>query len=146
MYKDCHLESISLVRGWSSLLQAVARPNWRGNERQGPFCLRHNDSEGTEANEGNEAILNAMIAFVSFVCFCSIAFPPKGGTPNSGGVPALTGPSQAANSLSMSELIFPRSPRETMDGWMHLPRFVDKIRLHLADKLHPDYQPNFCKG
>jgi hypothetical protein len=33
-----------------------------------------------------------------------------------------------------------------MCGWMHLPRFVDKIRLHLAGKLHPDYQPNFCKG
>jgi hypothetical protein len=29
---------------------------------------------------------------------------------------------------------------------MHLPRFVDKIRLHLAGKLHPDYQPNLCKG
>jgi len=29
---------------------------------------------------------------------------------------------------------------------MHLPRFVDKIRLHLAGKLHYDYQPNFCKG
>ena len=46
----------------------------------------------------------------------------------------------------MSELIFPRSPRETMDGWPHLPRFVDKIRLHLAGKLHPDYQENFTKG
>jgi hypothetical protein len=46
----------------------------------------------------------------------------------------------------MTELIYPRSPRETMCGWMHLPRFVDKIRLHLAGKLHPDYQPNFCKG
>jgi len=33
-----------------------------------------------------------------------------------------------------------------MCGWMHLPRFVDKIRLHLAGKLHPDYQNNFCKG
>lgn len=33
-----------------------------------------------------------------------------------------------------------------MCGWMHLPRFIDKIRLHLAGKLHPDYQPNFCKG
>ena len=29
---------------------------------------------------------------------------------------------------------------------MHLPRFIDKIRLHLAGKLHPDYQANFCKG
>jgi hypothetical protein len=29
---------------------------------------------------------------------------------------------------------------------MHLPRFVDKIRLHLAGKLHPDYEANFCKG
>ena len=33
-----------------------------------------------------------------------------------------------------------------MCGWMHLPRFIDKIRLHLAGKLHPDYQANFCKG
>jgi hypothetical protein len=33
-----------------------------------------------------------------------------------------------------------------MSGWMHLPRFVDKVRLHLAGKLHPDYQANFCKG
>ena len=33
-----------------------------------------------------------------------------------------------------------------MCGWMHLPRFIDKIRLHLAGKLHSDYQPNLCKG
>ena len=33
-----------------------------------------------------------------------------------------------------------------MDGWVYLPRFVDKIRLHLAGKLHPDYQENFAKG
>ena len=46
----------------------------------------------------------------------------------------------------MSDPIYPRSPRETMCGWMHLPRFVDKVRLHLAGKLHADYQPNFCKG
>jgi len=46
----------------------------------------------------------------------------------------------------MSEIIYPRSPRETMCGWMHLPRFIDKIRLHLAGQLHADYQPNYCKG
>jgi hypothetical protein len=46
----------------------------------------------------------------------------------------------------MSELIYPRSPRETMDGWMYLPRYVDKIRLHLAGRLHSDYQANFGKG
>ena len=46
----------------------------------------------------------------------------------------------------MSEPIYPRSPRETMCGWMHLPRLIDKIRLHLAGKLHSDYQANFCKG
>ena len=46
----------------------------------------------------------------------------------------------------MSEIIYPRSPRETMCGWMHLPRYIDKIRLHLAGKLHADYQPNFGKG
>lgn len=46
----------------------------------------------------------------------------------------------------MSNIIYPRSPREVMCGWMHLPRYVDKIRLHLAGKLHPDYQPNLGKG
>lgn len=46
----------------------------------------------------------------------------------------------------MSDIIYPRSCRETMDGWMHLPRYIDKIRLHLAGKLHPDYQANLGKG
>ena len=46
----------------------------------------------------------------------------------------------------MSEIIYPRSPRETMCSWMHLPRYIDKIRLHLAGKLHTDYQPNLGKG
>ncbi len=46
----------------------------------------------------------------------------------------------------MAELIYPRSAREMMSGWVYLPRFVDKIRLHLAGKLHPDYQENFTKG
>jgi uncharacterized protein DUF5069 len=46
----------------------------------------------------------------------------------------------------MSNIIYPRSPREVMAGWTYLPRFVDKIRLHLAGKLHPDYQENFTKG
>jgi len=46
----------------------------------------------------------------------------------------------------MSQIIYPRSPRETMDGWNFLPRYVDKIRLHLAGKLHSDYTENFGKG
>ena len=46
----------------------------------------------------------------------------------------------------MSEIIYPRSPRETMDGWSYLPRYVDKIRLHLAGKLHSDYTENLGKG
>ena len=46
----------------------------------------------------------------------------------------------------MSNLIYPRSPRETMDGWSYLPRYVDKIRLHLAGKLHADYTDNLGKG
>jgi len=46
----------------------------------------------------------------------------------------------------MSQIIYPRSPRETMDGWGHLPRYIDKIRLHLAGKLHSDYTENFGKG
>jgi hypothetical protein len=50
------------------------------------------------------------------------------------------------NDAPMSEIIYPRSSREVMDGWMHLPRYIDKIRLHLAGKLHPDYHANFGKG
>ncbi len=46
----------------------------------------------------------------------------------------------------MSEMICPRSPRETMAGWVYLPRFIDKIRLELAHQLHPEYQENFTKG
>jgi gluconokinase len=46
----------------------------------------------------------------------------------------------------MSEIIFPRSPSETMCGWVHLARFIDKIRLHLAGRLAPDYIENFTKG
>lgn len=33
-----------------------------------------------------------------------------------------------------------------MAGWVHLPRFIDKLRLHLAGKLHADYRENFTKG
>ncbi len=46
----------------------------------------------------------------------------------------------------MEQIIYPRSARETMCGWVYLPRFVDKIRLHLAGKLHADYQENLTKG
>ena len=46
----------------------------------------------------------------------------------------------------MDDIIYPRSPRETMADWIYLPRYIDKIRLHLAGKLHPDYQPNFGQG
>ena len=46
----------------------------------------------------------------------------------------------------MSDIIYPRSPRETMCGWMHLPRYIDKIRLHLAGKLSQDYLDNLGKG
>ena len=46
----------------------------------------------------------------------------------------------------MSDVIYPRSPHEMMAGWVHLPRFIDKIRLHLAGKLPPDYQENLTKG
>ena len=46
----------------------------------------------------------------------------------------------------MSDIIYPRSPRETMAGWVHLPRFIDKIRLKRAGKLPSDYHENFTKG
>ena len=47
---------------------------------------------------------------------------------------------------AMDNIIYPRSPRETMAGWHYLPRYIDKIRLHLAGKLHSDYQDNLGKG
>ena len=43
----------------------------------------------------------------------------------------------------MSNTIYPRSPYEAMDSWVHLPRLVDKIRLHEAGQLPADYQPNY---
>ncbi len=46
----------------------------------------------------------------------------------------------------MNDIIYPRSPRETMDGWHYLPRYIDKIRLQLAGKLHADYTDNLGKG
>ena len=33
-----------------------------------------------------------------------------------------------------------------MAGWLHLPRYIDKVRLHLAGRLPADYQPNFGRG
>ena len=33
-----------------------------------------------------------------------------------------------------------------MCGWVHLPRYIDKIRLFLAGKLHADYLNNLGKG
>lgn len=54
--------------------------------------------------------------------------------------------SPAVRIASMSnDIIYPRSARETMAGWSYLPRFVDKIRLHLAGKLHADYEENFAR-
>lgn len=45
----------------------------------------------------------------------------------------------------MSKILL-RSPRQILAGWVHLGRFVDKIRLHHAGKLPADYQANFCGG
>lgn len=39
-----------------------------------------------------------------------------------------------------------RSSRETMLGWVHLPRYIDKIRLHLRGDLTADYLPNLGKA
>jgi len=59
---------------------------------------------------------------------------------------SVDSPRKRLNDSPMSEIIYPRSSREVMDGWMHLPRYIDKIRLHLAGKLHPDYHANLGKG
>ena len=46
----------------------------------------------------------------------------------------------------MSDIIYPRSPQERVAGWLYLGRYIDKIRLHLAGKLHADYRDNLGKG
>src|SRR6185369_10057634 len=61
-------------------------------------------------------------------------------------IPFIDRMARLPNDFAMSDIIYPRSPRETMCGWMHLPRFIDKLRLHFAGKLHADYQPNLGKG
>ncbi len=38
---------------------------------------------------------------------------------------------------------YPKSPKEMTKGMMYFPRMLDKIRLHLKDELHEDYQQNF---
>ncbi len=40
----------------------------------------------------------------------------------------------------MSVAAYLRSLREIMDGWPHLPRYIDKIRPCLAGKLPPESQ------
>lgn len=39
-----------------------------------------------------------------------------------------------------------RSPYEMVGGLVHFGRMLDKIRLHAAGKLPPDYQANLGKG
>lgn len=39
-----------------------------------------------------------------------------------------------------------RSPHDLLAGYVHLPRFIDKARAHLAGELPPGYQPNFTRG
>jgi len=38
-----------------------------------------------------------------------------------------------------------RSPRETLGGYMILPRLIDKVRLHALGKLPPEYLENLLK-
>lgn len=42
----------------------------------------------------------------------------------------------------MSTPRFPISPRESLAGIVYLPRMFDKIRLHAAGELGPDYHAN----
>ena len=40
----------------------------------------------------------------------------------------------------------PRSPRDEIDGVIYFPRLCDKVRLHAAGKLHPQYHANLGSG
>jgi len=37
-----------------------------------------------------------------------------------------------------------RSPHEQLEGCYHLPRFIDKTRMHLSGGLPPEYVTSFC--
>ena len=75
--------------------------------------------------------------------YFAYAQQPMAGLQGNFAVASIT---EAFDYPAMSDIIYPRSPRETMADWVYLPRFIDKIRLHLAGKLSPDYQENFTKG
>lgn len=40
----------------------------------------------------------------------------------------------------------PRSPRDEIEGVIYFPRLCDKVRLHAAGRLSPDYQANLGSG
>ena len=40
----------------------------------------------------------------------------------------------------------PRSPRDEIDGIVYFPRLCDKVRLHAAGTLSPDYHANLGSG
>jgi hypothetical protein len=40
----------------------------------------------------------------------------------------------------------PRSPRDEIDGVIYFPRLCDKVRLHAAGTLHPQYHDNLGSG
>lgn len=40
----------------------------------------------------------------------------------------------------------PRSPRDEIDGLVYFPRLCDKVRLHAAGHLPPDYHANLGSG
>lgn len=46
----------------------------------------------------------------------------------------------------MNEKILLRSPRETLGGYIILPRLIDKVRLHAQEKLPPEYVGNLLKS
>jgi hypothetical protein len=39
-----------------------------------------------------------------------------------------------------------RSPRETLGGYVILPRLIDKVRVHARGELPPDYLPQLLGG
>jgi hypothetical protein len=40
----------------------------------------------------------------------------------------------------------PRSPRDEIDGVIYFPRLCDKVRLHAAGRLSPEYHANLGSG
>jgi hypothetical protein len=57
----------------------------------------------------------------------------------------MSSPTEGPTGAILTDLPSAYIPHK-QSGLLHLPRFIAKIRKHLAGELPPSYQRNFCRG